>query len=165
MKKSALLILGFICSTTLAQEPGAPPALYVSAAQIETKLEEAVAATASATGWSITISPGITIRRRTGAVNNYAIIHPHSMEIYRIIEGSGTLVTGGILNEPLEPQTSDDLIRTGHGISGGLARQVKAGDVLVLQPGTPHWFSAVGAEGITYMESRIRVSTRPIQYQ
>ena len=165
MKKPVLLILGLICSTALAQEPGAPPALYVPAAQIEAKLEEAVAAAASATGWSITISPGITIRRRTGAVNNYAIIHPYSMEIYRIIEGSGTLVTGGILNEPLEPQTSDDLIRTGHGISGGLARQVKAGDVLVLQPGTPHWFSAVGAEGITYMESRIRVSTHPIQYQ
>lgn len=165
MKKLALIFVAIACSAALAQDSGAPPALYVSAAQIEAELKEAVAAAASATGWSITISPGITIRRRTGAVNNFAIIHPHSMEIYRILEGSGTLVTGGILNEPLEPQTSDDLIRTGHGISGGLARQVKAGDVLVLQPGTPHWFSAVGAEGITYMESRIRVSTHPIQYQ
>lgn len=165
MRKLSLIFVAIACSAALAQDSGAPPALYVPAAQIEAKLEEAVAAAASATGWSITISPGITIRRRTGAVNNYAIIHPYSMEIYRIIEGSGTLVTGGILNEPLEPQTSDDLIRTGHGISGGLARQVKAGDVLVLQPGTPHWFSAVGAEGITYMESRIRVSTHPIQYQ
>ena len=165
MKKFVLILVVFGGFAALAQDSGAPPALYVSAAQIEAELEEAVAAAASATGWSITISPGITIRRRTGAVNNYAIIHPHSMEIYRILEGSGTLVTGGILNEPLEPQTSDDLIRTGHGISGGLTRQVKAGDVLVLQPGTPHWFSAVGAEGITYMESRVRISTHPIQYQ
>lgn len=165
MKRTALLIVGLICSAALAQESGAPPALYKSSAELEAALEEAVAAAASATGWSITISPGITIRRRTGAVNNYAIIHPHSMEIYRILEGSGTLVTGGILNEPLEPQTSDDLIRTGHGISGGLAREVSVGDVLVLQPGTPHWFRAVGEDGITYMESRVRVSTHPIQYQ
>ena len=165
MKKPALLIAGLICSTALAQDSGAPPALYKSSAELEAELKEAVAAAASAAGWSITISPGITIRRRTGAIGNYAIIHPYSMEIYRILEGSGTLVTGGTLNEPLEPQTSDDLIRTENGISGGLSREVSAGDVLVLQPGTPHWFSAVGDDGITYMESRVRISTHPIQYQ
>ena len=165
MKKFALMVFTIFGSIALAQDSGAPPALYKSSAEIAADLEQAVSAAASATGWSITISPGITVRRRTGAVSNYSIIHPYSMEIYRILEGSGTLVTGGTLNEPLEPRTSDDLIRTEHGISGGLARQVSAGDVLVLQPGTPHWFSEVGAEGITYMESRVRVSTHPIQYQ
>ncbi len=165
MKKTALTLAAIIGFIALAQDSGAPPALYKSNAELEAALEEAVAAAASAAGWSVTVSPGITIRRRTAAVGNYAIIHPHSMEIYRILEGSGTLVTGGRLNEPLEPQTSDDLIRTARGISGGLARRVSAGDVLVLQPGTPHWFSEVGAEGVTYMESRVRVSTHPIQYQ
>lgn len=165
MKKPALWIAGLFCSAALAQDSGAPPALYMPAAEIEAELARAVVGAASAAGWSITLSPGITIRKRSNAVGNYAIIHPHSMEIYRILEGNGTLVTGGILNEPLEPRTNDDLIRTAHGISGGLSRQVSAGDVLVLQPGTPHWFSEVGVEGITYMESRVRVSTHPIQYQ
>ena len=66
MKRTALLIIGLICSATLAQDSGAPPALYKSSAELEAELEEAVAAAASATGWSITISPGITIRPANG---------------------------------------------------------------------------------------------------
>ena len=64
-------------------------------------------------------------------------MHPFSVENYRIIEDSGTLVTGGLLNSPLANPIDDDIVRTDHGIEGGTARQVKAGDVLVLQPGTP----------------------------
>ena len=70
-------------------------------------------------------------------VLQYAVMHPFSVEIYRIFEGSGTLVTGGLLNLPLANPIGDDIVHTEHGIEGGTARQVKAGDVLVLQPGTP----------------------------
>ena len=56
-------------------------------------------------------------------------------------------------------------MRTLHGIEGGLARRVKEGDILVLQPGTPHWFSSIDGDSITYMESRVRVTTEPIRYQ
>ena len=56
-----------------------------------------------------------------------------SVEIYRIIEGSGTLVTGELLNLPVANSIGDDTVR----IEGGTARQIKAGDMLVLQPGTP----------------------------
>lgn len=34
-----------------------------------------------------------------------------------------------------------------------------------LQPGTPHYFSQIDGESITYMESRIMISTHAIQYQ
>jgi len=56
-------------------------------------------------------------------------------------------------------------VRTQHGIEGGLARQVTAGDILVLQPGTPHWFRSIDGETISYMESRIMITTHPVQYQ
>ena len=92
-------------------------------------------------------------------------MHPYSVEIYRIIEGSGTLVTGGLLKMPIAQQTSDDVVRTLHGVDGGLARRVAAGDILVLQPGTPHWFSEIDGDSITYMESRIRITTAPVRYQ
>ena len=155
----------FAAGSLLAQEVGAPPARFMSDEDILRGLDEAAEASASAGGWSVTISPGITVRRRSSAVEQYAIIHPYSMEIYRIIEGSGTLVTGGLLNLPLSPNPAPDLIRTQNGITGGLARQVKAGDVLVLQPGTPHWFSSIDGDTITYMESRVRITTHPVQYQ
>ena len=69
-------------------------------------------------------------------VPQHAVLHPFSVEIYRKTEGSGTLVTGGLLNLPLADPIGDDIVHTEHGIKGGTARQVKSGDVLVLQPGT-----------------------------
>ena len=154
--------LGF---TTLAQDSGAPPAIFKSGAEIEAELDSAAASSASAGGWSVTISPGVSVRRRSSAVEQYAIIHPWSMEIYRILEGSGTFVTGGKLELPLAESADPNIVRTQHGIVGGLARQVTAGDVLVLQPGTPHWFRSIDGETITYMESRIMITTHPVQYQ
>ncbi len=149
----------------LAQTTGAPAAIYMSDAEIMRSLDEAARNSTSAAGVSVTVSPGISVRRRMSGVLQYAVLHPYSVEIYRILEGSGTLVTGGILNLPLADSPSDDVVRTEHGVEGGLSRQVKAGDVLVLQPGTPHWFSNIDGESITYMESRVRISTAPIRFQ
>ena len=98
-------------------------------------------------------------------VPQYAVMHPFSVEIYRIIEGRGTLVTGELLNLLLANPIGDDIVLIAHGIEGGTARQVKAGDVLVMQPGTPHWFSQIDGESITYVESRVRIITAPVRYQ
>tara|TARA_S200000501_G_scaffold8435_1_gene7523 strand:+ start:575 stop:1099 length:525 start_codon:yes stop_codon:yes gene_type:complete len=149
----------------LAQESGAPPAIFKPGPEILAELDEAARNSSSAAGVSVSISPGISVRRRMSGVPQYSVMHPYSVEIYRILEGSGTLVTGGLLIPPLADQTSDDLMRTLHGIEGGLARKVREGDILVLQPGTPHWFSSIDGDSITYMESRVRVTTAPIQYQ
>ncbi|GJM13487.1 MAG: hypothetical protein DHS20C12_18900 [Pseudohongiella sp.] len=164
-----LLLIGCILSgltiNSLAQDSGAPPAIFKPGAEIEAELDRAAASSASAGGWSVTISPGVSVRRRSSAVEQYAIIHPWSMEIYRVLEGSGTFVTGGKLVLPLAESPDPNIVRTQHGIVGGLARQVTAGDVLVLQPGTPHWFSNIDGETITYMESRIMITTHPVQFQ
>ena len=148
-----------------AQESGAPPAIFKAGPEILAELDEAARNSTSAAGVSVRISPGISVRRRMSGVPQYSVMHPYSVEIYRILEGSGTLITGGLLIEPIAEQTSDDLVRTLHGIEGGLAREVKEGDILVLQPGTPHWFSKIDGESITYMESRVRVTTAPVRYQ
>ena len=160
-----LVALVFLSATVIAQDSGAPPAIYKSNADIMAELDQAESASASAGGWGVTVSPGVTVRRRSSAVVQYAIYHPFSTEIYRILEGSGTLVTGGRLELPLAESSNPNIIRSEKGISGGLARTVSAGDVLVLQPGTPHWFSSIDGESITYMESRIRITTHPVHYQ
>lgn len=167
MKKRFILVSAayLLVGALHAQETGAPAGLYMSEAEILSALDQAAAASASAGGWSVTVAPGISIRRRSSAVEQYAIIHPYSIEIYRVLEGSGTFVTGGKLILPLAETTSEDIVRTLNGIKNGLERQVKAGDVLVLQPGTPHWFKSIAGDTITYMESRVRISTHPIQYQ
>lgn len=143
----------------------APAAVYLSGEEIESLLNERASSSASAGGWSVSIAPGVSVRRRSSGVKQFAIFHPWSMEIYRILEGSGEFVTGGKLVLPLADSSNENIVRTENGIQGGLVRKVKAGDVLVLQPGTPHWFRHIDNEEITYMESRIRISSHPIQFQ
>lgn len=143
----------------------APAAVYLSGEEIESLLDERASSSASAGGWSVSIAPGVSVRRRSSGVKQFAIFHPWSMEIYRILEGSGEFVTGGKLVLPLADSSNENIVRTENGIQGGLVRKVRAGDVLVLQPGTPHWFRHIDNEDITYMESRIRISSHPIQFQ
>lgn len=161
----ATLLVSVFPLTALAQDVGAPPGIYMSESEIMARLDEAAATSASAGGWSVSISPGVSVRRRSSSVEQFAVMHPFSVEVYRILAGSGTLVTGGLLNLPLAASTDPNIIRTEQGVTGGLARKVSAGDVLVLQPGTPHYFRDIEGDSITYMESRIMIATHPIQFQ
>lgn len=162
---SLIVLTAVFTASSIGQTVGAPAAIYKSDSDVLAKLDEAARNSTSAAGVSVTISPGISVRRRMSGVLQYAVMHPYSVEIYRIIEGSGTLVTGGLLRLPLADSPSEDIMRTEHGIEGGLDRRVSAGDILVLQPGTPHWFSEIDGEAITYMESRVRISTAPVRFQ
>ena len=148
----ALPAFGF---SLLAQNAGPPPAVFMSAGDIGKGLSTAVAADAAA-GAAVTIVPGIVVRRRSGAGEpQYAIIHPFSAETYYIIEGTGSLTTGGTLDPPAPPPADPDIVRS-KTIKNGVARRVGKGDVIVVPPGTPHWFNAIDGT-ITYLESRVRV--------
>lgn len=61
-------------------------------------------------------------------------------EIYFMLEGAGTLVTGGTLIDPHRPSPESTSLR-GSGIEGGVSRRVVPGDVVVIPGGTPHWWS------------------------
>ena len=69
-----------------------------------------------------------------------AEVHADETDIIYVIEGAATLVTGGeVMNGvPTAPRE----VR-GSGITGGQARGLKAGDVVVIPAGTPHWFQTV----------------------
>lgn len=162
MVRICLSIIILSAVSMFAHAQGAPAAIYMSAQEVDEAINNVQEAGAG--GAAVNIAPGVSVRKRLSGVKQFAIVHPWSMEIYRILEGSGTFVTGGKLILPLAESPSQDIVRTENGIEGGVARVVKAGDVLVLQPGTPHWFSNIDGDSITYMESRIQISTHPIQY-
>ena len=61
-----------------------------------------------------------------------ASIHEKAAEIFYVIDGSGTLVTGGTLVKG-NPST----------IEGGTTRPVAKGDFFVVPENTPHWFSPI----------------------
>jgi mannose-6-phosphate isomerase-like protein (cupin superfamily) len=149
-----LVVLPALSLSLLAQGPQ-PPAAYMSAADIAAGRAKAVASDAAA-GAAVTIAPGIAVRRRSGGGEpQYAIIHPFSTEIYYIVDGTASLVTGGTLDPPPPTPADPDIVRS-QTIKGGVTRKVAKGDVIVVPPGTPHWYNAIDGT-VTYLESRVRV--------
>ena len=63
----------------------------------------------------------------------------NTTEIYYMVEGVATLVTGGSLTDPTPAPTGTTL--RGSGIDGGVSRRVTKGDVIIIPGHTPHWFS------------------------
>jgi mannose-6-phosphate isomerase-like protein (cupin superfamily) len=73
-----------------------------------------------------------------------AAVHEREAEIFYIIEGTGTLVTGGkLVNETRTSPTN----LSGTAVAGGSSRTVSKGDFILVPEGTPHWFSAIGGNG------------------
>jgi mannose-6-phosphate isomerase-like protein (cupin superfamily) len=82
-------------------------------------------------------------------------------EVYHIIEGSATLVTGpDLVGSKRRPATQENvrlLNGPGHSaasIRNGVTHQLKAGDVIVIPPGTGHWFTKID-DHISYLMIRV----------
>jgi mannose-6-phosphate isomerase-like protein (cupin superfamily) len=88
-----------------------------------------------------------------------AISHSQVTEVFYFVSGSGTLVTGGAVeNErPFPPDT--EFVRLAVGPSsggtfkGGDRRHVSPGDVVVVPAGMPHGFDDI-ADQVTYLSIR-----------
>jgi mannose-6-phosphate isomerase-like protein (cupin superfamily) len=97
---------------------------------------------------------GCTIEHDTLALDDVT-------EVIRVIEGSGTLVTGGTLsNRKQMPADDPDLTVLGPGargssIQGGESRRISAGDEIVIPAGVPHGFSEIQTKSITLQVIRI----------
>ena len=63
----------------------------------------------------------------------------NTTEIYYMVEGIGTLVTGGELIGPTRSPNSTSV--RGTGITDGVSRQITKGDVVIIPGHTPHWWS------------------------
>jgi hypothetical protein len=140
--------------------PYREPSPYMSASEIQTALNALdPKLVESRTGGSIPLAagkaPGVVRRRMSGP--QYAITHTRTLEYIVVTKGSGTLVTGGTLIPPTidsDPYPNTDpnaTIRSAVGVTGGLARKVGPGDVVVNLPGTPHWLSQIDGT-IEYVE-------------
>jgi mannose-6-phosphate isomerase-like protein (cupin superfamily) len=75
-----------------------------------------------------------------------AAVHEHDAELFYVIDGSGTLVTGGKLVN--EKRTNDSNL-SGTAIQGGVSRTVSKGDWIIVPEGVPHQFPTV--QGLTLM--------------
>jgi mannose-6-phosphate isomerase-like protein (cupin superfamily) len=79
----------------------------------------------------------VNIRRITAAETG--LVHPSTADLWVVLEGGGTLTTGGVLEKGK--------------INGGQSRQIKAGDIVYIPSGLPHGVSGVN-NNITWLNVR-----------
>ncbi len=71
---------------------------------------------------------------RPREVNGNAIVHHmNTTEIYYMLDGAGTLVTGGTITDQADTGTR------GAAIAGGVTRRIMPGDVVIIPGHTPRW--------------------------
>ena len=76
-----------------------------------------------------------------------AEVHGRDIDIFYVLEGSATLVTGG---RPVDgTTTAADEVRA-PSIDGGTPRKVAKGDVIIVPNGVPHWFKEVQGPFLYY---------------
>ena len=142
------------------------PAAYISAADIQANLNGAPTAAANplpnirvvdAGGYNVAV--GVLHRPETRP--RVVAVHYKVSEIYHVIDGSATLVTGGTMvnakarpADALSVMLEDGPGASGTSIQGGVSQKIKAGDVVVIPAGTPHWFSEIQGS-ITYLVVRV----------
>lgn len=77
-----------------------------------------------------------------------AEVHSADTDIIYVLEGTATFVTGGTAIGAT--QTAPEEFRGSH-IENGQARTLKAGDVVIVPNGTPHWFRETSATLLYYV--------------
>ena len=87
--------------------------------------------------------------------------HDFVSEVYHVIEGSATLVTGpdlvGRKRRPADLETVRLFNGPGNNaasVRNGVAHELKPGDVIVIPAGTGHWFTKID-DHITYLMIRV----------
>ena len=170
---AALITIGWVAGPPTSPGPGAPrdseapdnpPATYISAADILATIGNAPAGRVSdeqirhidAGGHNV----GVGVVQRPPSTTLGAIQHHNQTEVYYVVSGRGTLVTGGELTNgralPAEGATVRTLTGPSSvgGIEGGESREIGPGDMLIIPAGSPHGFSEV-VETITYIVVRV----------
>jgi len=80
----------------------------------------------------------VSLEYRAAVAN--AAVHETEAELFYVVDGSATLVTGGKLKNESRTNAAN---LSGSGIAGGQSRHVAKGDFIMVPEGVPHWFSQI----------------------
>jgi mannose-6-phosphate isomerase-like protein (cupin superfamily) len=170
---SAIAIIGFVVAwetVALAQMPQPTckscPATYIATAEIDAYLARAKAEriidqqVRSVDVGKSNVAVGLVHRTAITKPGEVAE-HDFVSEVYHVISGSATLVTGpDLVNPEARPATNTNVrLLNGPGfnassIRNGVTHELKAGDVIVIPAGTGHWFTKID-DHITYLMIRV----------
>jgi mannose-6-phosphate isomerase-like protein (cupin superfamily) len=142
----------------------------VTNAEIQAALKKTASASVSdqqlrvvSVGGQYNVAIGVIHRAKTtGRGAGGALDHHQVAEVYHIVEGNATLVTGGVMDNSKEAPADGELVKvltgptaSGSGIKDGVSRKVGPGDVIIIPPNTPHGFSEITSNQLVYLVVRI----------
>lgn len=148
-----LALAAFVAGSAAAQAPP-PPAVDISAEAIDAFIDafpkDAISdrpiRVAEVGGYRV----GVYGVFRPRTLPGDAIRHETSVtEIYYILAGTGTLVTGGRIVEERSTGNSPNTRRpnfAGPRIEGGVSRRMVPGDIVIIPGNVPHWWSSLDTD-------------------
>jgi mannose-6-phosphate isomerase-like protein (cupin superfamily) len=132
----------FAAPVVTAQAPAAPPptdrtkATRFSAEDLRAALAKLPTDRPSSAVRVFSLAPyNVNVERRLARPQG-ASLHEAQAELFYVIEGSATLLTGGTLVSPTRNGTN----LSGTGIEGGTRQAFSKGDFLLVPSGIPHQF-------------------------
>jgi mannose-6-phosphate isomerase-like protein (cupin superfamily) len=143
-----------LSSIVAAAQAPPPPAVDITGADIKTfidklpkdQVSDKPIRIADVGGYKV----GVYAVLRPKSSVQEAVLHETSVtEIYYMLEGAATLVTGGTLVDPKPPVLSPNTKRPnrfGRAIQDGVSRRVVAGDVVIIPGRVPHWWSSLDGD-------------------
>jgi len=141
------LVFVLASSPAFAQAPAPRPApkLFASAGDVTALIEKAKKERkpdqANFAQPIVQLAPyNANLEYRVAGINANASVHEKEAEMFFVVEGSGTLVTGGKLRD--ERRTNPENL-SGSGIDGGTRKKVSKGDYIMVPEGVPHWFGEI----------------------
>jgi mannose-6-phosphate isomerase-like protein (cupin superfamily) len=170
----AALAVAAVTPATMAQETKPScvncSATYVSADELQAYLKRAPARAANSVcdqqvravdvGKS-NVDIGVVYRGGTQAEGSAVAEHDLVSEVYYVLDGSATLVTGadiaGLKRRPPDDRAVKMLNGPGgNGVSirNGVTHQLKAGDMIIIPAGVGHWFTRID-DHIRYVMVRV----------
>src|SRR5512141_2674308 len=168
MKTLALVLA--LSLPAMAQHTPRGIATDVSKAEIEATVQKTAMAPVSDQAMRVVsingeynVGVGVVHRAKTaGRDIGGGIEHSQITEVYHVIEGTGTFVTGGTITDPKETPADSQVVKvlngpsTGGGpVQGGVSRKIGPGDVVIIPPNTPHWFTEITTDQIVYLVVRV----------
>ena len=147
---SALVVLGSGWLPASAQQPAPPPVaalgtpgVSIAGQGLAEQLQAATAKAADPAVAEVAVTDQYAIHEVRRLKAGPAAVHLGWSEVHLILDGSGTLITGGkMVAGP-----------NGNTIEGGVSHTLKKGDVFIIPANTPHMYSQVNGS-LTYFETR-----------
>ncbi len=152
MRKMVMLCLVLLCAQSVSAQT-TPAATVLPATDIQAFLDalpknainDLPIRVADVGGYRV----GVFGVFRPKAMSSEASLHETAVsEVYYVLKGAGTLVTGGKLMN--ERRTAGSTTVQGTGIEGGTSRRVAAGDIVIIPNHVAHWWSSL-EEDLNYL--------------